>query len=169
MNEARLMSVLAKEGYKRAVTGLMSSWVVWVPRDLNPGRLHLLDQVLRHCEDRSLTVFEQAASDSEAVDELLDLGVRGIVTDELGANGSVVWVLPDMIAGFTEAGGSELLAQVTEALDDEKMQGKLDKLAASGHEEQHLFLSVRLLAFSFAVYNNLAFGGSLPDKAPQLP
>lgn len=40
---------------------------------------------------------------------------------------------------------------------------------ASGHEEQHLFLSVHPTAFSFAVYGNLAHGGPLPSEPPQLP
>ncbi|WP_338595502.1 hypothetical protein [Saccharopolyspora sp. SCSIO 74807] len=58
---------------------------------------------------------------------------------------------------------------LTNALQDETMQSKLEKLAASGYEERHLFLSVRPHAFSFAVYNNLAFGGPLPDESPRLP
>lgn len=46
---------------------------------------------------------------------------------------------------------------------------RLSKLAASGLEERHLFLMVLPTAFSYTVFEALAFGGQLPNDAPRLP
>ena len=168
-DEARIMNVLDKTRYKRVVAGLSSCWVVEVPRDFNPGKFRLLDDALRHCEDRGLTDLGQARGGSEAVDELLGLRVRGVAKDDPGANGPIVWVLNEVIGGFVGDGSLELPDLVNTALREEKMQGKLDKLAASGYEERHLFLYIRPLAFSYAAYDNLSFGGPLPCGLPRLP
>lgn len=168
-DEARIMNVLDKQGYKRTVAGLSGTWIVRVPRDFHPGKLRLLDDALRHCEDCGLTDLRQARGGSAAVDALLDLGVGGAATEEPSANGPIVWVSNDMIGGFVGDGGLDLPDLVNTALREEKMQSKLDKLAASGCEERHLFLYVRPLAFSYAAYDNLSFGGPLPSGPPQLP
>jgi hypothetical protein len=49
------------------------------------------------------------------------------------------------------------------------MQSKLEKLAASGLAERHLFLIVLPGTFRHPVFDTLAFSGRLPDAAPYLP
>jgi hypothetical protein len=51
----------------------------------------------------------------------------------------------------------------------ERMQSKLEKLAASGLAERHLFLIVLPGTFRQSVFDILAFSGRLPDAAPRLP
>jgi hypothetical protein len=58
---------------------------------------------------------------------------------------------------------------VNAILDTDKVQSKVSKLAASGLEERHLFLIVLPTAFSYPVFEALAFGGQLPGDAPRLP
>ncbi|WP_156757007.1 hypothetical protein [Actinokineospora pegani] len=169
-DEARIMNVLDRHGYKRSVPGLSGSWITQVPRDFHPGNLRLLDEVLRHCENLGLTNLRQAENTSPAAEELLDLGVRATTTTSKPATGdATVWVVTAPVGGFVDTGGLELPRQVDTALLDEKMQGKIDKLAASGCEERHLFLSVRPQALTFAAYDNLSFGGKLSSEPPQLP
>src|SRR6266568_2707268 len=43
------------------------------------------------------------------------------------------------------------------------------RATASGLEERHLFLIVLPTAFSYPVFEALAFGGQLPSDAPRLP
>jgi hypothetical protein len=167
--EARTMNLLNKSRYKRIVEGLSSCWIMSIPHDFHPARFQQIDEVLRHCENLGLRDLKRAAGTNELVDEILDLRVSGIATPEPTTNGAVVWLVPAIIGGFTGTGSQGLPDQVNTALLDDKMQSKLKKLAESGHEERHLFLSIRSQAFSFAVYENLCFGGPLPSESPQLP
>ncbi|MDX8149523.1 hypothetical protein SK854_45890 [Lentzea sp. BCCO 10_0061] len=169
VEEARIMNVLDKQGHKRTIAGLSQCWMTWVPRDFSPRKFHLLDQTLLHCEDRGYTDLKNAVETSTTAAELFDLGVGGVATKEPVTGVPIVWVITAPIGGFTGTGGLDLPDLVNAALLDEKLQGKIEKLAASGHEERHLFLSVRPQAFSFAAYDNLCFGGPLPTEAPQLP
>ncbi|MET9634619.1 hypothetical protein ABZX92_44965 [Lentzea sp. NPDC006480] len=169
VDEARIMNVLDKQGHKRTIKGLSSCWMTQVPRDFHPGKFRLLEGALLHCDDRGITDLKDAVETSAAAAELVDLGVRGVATMEQVKDAPIVWVIPAPIGGFTGTGGLDLADVVTAALLDEKMTGKIEKLAASGHDERHLFLSVRPLAFSFAVYDNLCFGGPLPTEPPKLP
>lgn len=168
-DEARIMNVLDKQGHKRTIDGLVSCWVTQVPRDFHPGKFRLLEEALLHCEDRGFVDLCDAAESSVTVAELVDLGVRGVVTKEPVKAAPIVWVIPAPVGGFTGTGGLDLPSVVRSALLEDKMRSKIEKLAASGYDERHLFLSVRPLAFSFAVYDNLCFGGSLPDEPPVLP
>lgn len=168
-DEAAVLNILDRDGHRRTVPGLSRSWSVWVPHDFAPGRFRLLDGVLRLCEDDGLTELKQATVSSDAASALFDLGVRASAMDQPITDGAVVWVHVAPIVGFTAAGSLEIPKLLDKALLEEKMLSKVKKLAASGYEERHLFLSVRPHAFSFAVYNNLAFGGPLPSGPPRLP
>ena len=78
------------------------------------------------------------------------------------------FVLPGM-GGFSSRGLSSLAGELAETLRTPKIQAKISKLAASGLEERHLFLLVRPSAFSWPVFEGLAFGGPFPTEVPLLP
>jgi len=48
-------------------------------------------------------------------------------------------------------------------------RSKIEKPARSGLTQPHLFCNVRQAAFSFPVYDGLAFDGPLPSKPASLP
>ena len=73
------------------------------------------------------------------------------------------------IGGFSGPGMASLPGELAEALCTPKMQSKIRKLAVAGLKERHLFLVVRQSAFSWPVYDGLAFGGPLPSGVPFLP
>jgi hypothetical protein len=64
-------------------------------------------------------------------------------------------------------GGERLLPdELTTHLTSATLQPKLTKL---GHIDRHLFLWVRMSAFTYAVTDDLYFGGPLPSESPDLP
>jgi hypothetical protein len=84
------------------------------------------------------------------------------------ARSRVYFVLPVM-GGFSGGGLASLPDELAETLRTPKIQSKISKLSASGLEERHLFLIVRPSAFSWPVFEGLAFDGPLPTGAPLLP
>lgn len=83
-----------------------------------------------------------------------------------------MWILADGVGGVADGGERLLPVELATHLESPTMQSKLAKLAKlgkDGHDERHLFLWVRMSAFSFAVTDNLYFGGRLPIEPPDLP
>jgi hypothetical protein len=167
--EARITNVLASGAQRRRVAGLTQSWVVTISRSFHPADLSKIDQMLLRCEQFGVTDLKVARTD-ELTTEIFNTGVRGVAhTPASAAHSPTVWVLPEPLGGFIENGATELPVEVDTLLTSDTMRSKLTKLAASGYKEQHLFLQVRPSAFSFATYDNLSFGGSLPSEPPRLP
>jgi hypothetical protein len=54
-------------------------------------------------------------------------------------------------------------------LSTDRIQSKVEKLAASCLAERHLFLVVLPGTFRQPVFDTLAFSGPLPEAAPRLP
>lgn len=77
-------------------------------------------------------------------------------------------MLPAM-GGFSGRGLASLSEELAQTLRTPKIQSRISKLAESGSEERHLVLIVRPSAFSWPVYEGLAFGDPLPTEAPLLP
>lgn len=166
--EAEICNVLAKkENAQRRPRGLKRSWWVQVPRDFKPRNLPRIDGAVRRCEMYGSPTFMAAIAD-DLVRELVVAGVQGKIMTA-PSHPPVVQVEPEYLGGFTSNGGRDLPAEFNAMLRDSTMRRKIDKLAASGHSERHLFLHVRPSAFSFPVYDTLAWGGPLPDEPPTLP
>lgn len=167
--EARIANVLASGAQRRSVAGLTQSWVVTIPRNFHPAEFSKIDQMLLRCEQLGVTDLKAARTDELTV-ETFNAGISAVAhAPASDAHGPIVWILPEILAGFTENAAAKLPAEVDTALTSHIMQSKLTKLAASGYEERHLFLQVRPSAFSFPIYDNLSFGGSLPNESPRLP
>jgi hypothetical protein len=75
----------------------------------------------------------------------------------------------DAPTGREGEGIEPLPDELSTVLTSQKIQLKIDKLAATGLEERHLLLHVRPSAFSFPVYDGLSFGGQLPSRPACLP
>jgi hypothetical protein len=132
-----------------------------------------IDLVLPWCEARGPEHLSELAGERSEVDDLLRQGVRAnAVTTAAShmdpAGSRVYFVLPAM-GGFSGRGLASLPDELTETLRIPKVQSRIRKLAASESEERHLLLIVRPSAFSWPVYEGLAFGGPLPTEAPLLP
>ena len=171
--EARIWSFLGRHGYSRAAPGLTRTWALHLPRDFHPADMRIADEVLPWCDKREITRMGDAAGRDAGVDRLLALGVRAYVlenaaSDTRGTQPRVYVSLPPM-GGFPGRGMETLASELAEMLRAPKIQSKISKLAATGLAERHLVLIVRPSAFSYPVYDALAFGGPLPGRAPSLP
>ena len=89
--------------------------------------------------------------------------------DRIQATGSRVHFVLLPTAGPIGPGRGGLPDELDAVLSTERMQSKLDKLAASGRAERHLFLIVLPGTFRHPVFDTLAFSGPLPDAVPHLP
>jgi len=174
-DESPILQYLAARGHCKTIAGLKRRWLVEVPRNFHPADIRKIEAALRWCEDNDLGhLHELYGTVREAdADALLAQGVRadavagpGGGTDRVESR--VYFVLP-AFGGFPGRGMVSLADELAEVLRTPKMQLKLDKLAATGLPERHLVLVVRPSAFSFPVYDGLAFGGPLPGEAPSLP
>jgi hypothetical protein len=171
--EAAIMNYLGTRGYCKSVAGLARRWRVNLPRDFHPADMRRIDFVLPLCEARGVENLDELAGDRPEVDDLLQQGVRANAVSNAAsrmdsAGSRVCFALPAM-GGFCGRGLASLSEELDQILRAPNIQSKLSKLAESGLEERHLFLIVRPSAFSWPVYDGLAFGGSLPTEAPTLP
>jgi hypothetical protein len=171
--EARIWNFLGRQGYTRAVPGLTRTWALHLPRDFHPADMRIADEALPWCDRRAIIRMRDAAGQDDGVDRLLTLGVRAHVlenaaSDTRGTRPRVYVSLPP-IGGFPGRGTETLAGELAEMLRAPKIQSKISKLAATGLAERHLVLIVRPSAFSYPVYDALAFGGTLPGHAPSLP
>ncbi len=173
--EAAITGVLANRAKRRyTIDGLRSTWLVTVPRDFPPKNLKGIDALLLECERNDATSLEhlyEAAvlgQVSAAVGDAVDAGVSADVARS-STGPPEVWVMVDGVGGATDGGEHLLPSELATHLLSPTMQSKLAKLGKDGYEDRHLFLSVRMSAFTFAVTDNLYFGGPLPNETPQLP
>ncbi|NAS24511.1 hypothetical protein GT755_22825 [Herbidospora sp. NEAU-GS84] len=163
---------LNNRGHRRAVDGLMCLWYVQVPPNFHPADLRLLDRVLLDLERESRKTFDYRAIWDEAVNERL-MGVFGSVIasgeDALHRRKPGAFIFTRSLGGFLHDGIQPLPDELARQLQTPTVQAKIRKLMATGLAERHLFLHVRPSAFSFPVYDGLAFGIDLPLLPPQLP
>jgi hypothetical protein len=172
-DEAAIVNYLGNRGHCKSIAGLNHRWLVQIPRDFHPAHIRKIDMVLPWCEAHGAEHLSELAGERPEVDDLLHQGVRAnAVTNAAGriapAGSRVYFVLP-VIGGFSGRGLASLPDELAETLRAPKVQSRISKLAASGLEERHLFLIVRPSAFSWPVFEGLAFGGPLPTEAPLLP
>ncbi len=173
--EAAITSILRKLRHLRTVEGLRRTWVVTIPRDFPPTDLGKLDGTLLLCEEREATSLDLLYAGDGAEPGIrearkwVDAGLRADVVTVSVDQPPRVWLTLDGIAGIVDGAEHLLAGELTVALSSEKMQSRIHKTGALGHEERHLFLWVRMSAFSPGVTDNIYFGGPLPSDAPQLP
>jgi len=170
--EAGILQYLASRGHCKTIAGLRRTSLVEVPRAFHPADMRKIETALRWCEERGLEYLSELPGTDQGIDALLTQGVRADIVARPGAADSVesrvYFVLPVM-GGFPGRGMASLAGELAEVLRTPTMQSKLGKLAATGLAERHLVLVVRPSAFSFPVYDGLAFGGPLPGERPCLP
>jgi hypothetical protein len=172
-DEAGILQYLASRRHCRSIAGLRRRWLVEVPRDFHPADVRKIEMALRWCDERGLKHLSELSGTDRDTDALLTQWVRADIVAKSGCaadcvESRVYFVLPVM-GGFPRRGMASLPDELAEVLRTPTMQSKLDKLAATGLSERHLVLVVRPSAFSFAVYDGLAFGGPLPTERPCLP
>lgn len=171
-DEATIINYLGNRGHCKSIAGVNRRWLIQVPRDFHPADMRKIDMVLPWCEASGVEHLSELAGEGHEVDDLLRQGVRAnTVTTAVGradpARSRVYFVLPAM-GGFSGRGMASLPDELDETLRTPKIQSKIRKLAATGLKERHLLLIVRPSAFSWPVYEGLAFGGPLPTEAPLL-
>jgi hypothetical protein len=172
-DEAAIINYLGNRGHCKSIAGLNRRWLVQIPRDFHPADMRKIDMVLPWCEARGAEHLSELSGERPEVDDLLHQGVRAnAVTNAAGrmdpAGSRVYFLLPTM-GGFSDRGLASLPDELAGTLRTPKIQSRIKKLAESELEERHLLLIVRPSAFSWSVYEGLAFGGPLPTEAPLLP
>lgn len=167
--EAGILNYLGVRGHCRSIAGLTHTWVVQVPRNFHPADMRKIDEVLLRCDTSGAKSLGELAGEGQDIDDLLRQGVRATGTASApGQAGSRVYFVLPAMGGFSGPGMASLSDELAEALGTPKMQSKIRKLAVAGQKERHLFLVVRPSAFSWPVYDGLAFGGPLPTETPRL-
>lgn len=167
-DEARILGFLEKGGERREISGLGRVWHVILPGTFRPRDLPIVDTLLVQCERLGFDSLMQGIGD----DEIRALLQQGVNAEAIG--------LPAPACGWAfvhvrEPGGWEgrgiqpLPDELATQLRTSGMRENIEKLAASGLDERHLFLMVRPSAFTFPVYDALSFGGPLPADPPRLP
>lgn len=171
--DAGILGFIAERGASRTVAGLRRSWLVEVPQDFHPADVRIVEGALRAWEEHGMDRLQDLAGHDRAVREMLDGGLRGHAAAAPGgaqdASGSRVYLMLRPLGGFTERGLAALPGELAEVLETRLMRAKLEKLAATGLAERHLVLLVWPGAFSFSVFDGLAFGGTLPVQPLRLP
>lgn len=167
--EAGIISYLGARGYCKSVAGVTRKWIVQVPRNFHPADMRKIEKVLPRCEASGAENLSELTGGDQDVDYLLSQGVRAAsAASGPGAAGSRVYFVLPAIGGFSGPGMASLPDELARVLRIPTTQSKISKLAATGLKERHLFLVVRPSAFSWPVYDGLAFGGPLPTEAPSL-
>jgi hypothetical protein len=171
-DEAAIINYLGTRGHCKTVAGVNRRWLVQVPRSFHPADIRKIEMVLSWCEARGAEHLGELAGEGPEVDDLLRQGVRAdAITSTASrmepAESRVYFMLPPM-GGFSGRGLVSLPGELAAALRTPQIQKRISKLVASGLEERHLVLIVRPSAFSWPVYEALAFGGPLPTEAPLL-
>lgn len=172
--EANIRGLLERERY-RTIPGLTKAWIVNVPADFTRKELdELLGPMLRRCEVHGVDRFpSQVLVRDECCRTLWSRGVTANVLETSTTTPrAYVGVRPR--GGRLGEGVGPLVEELFDCLQQPKMTGKIRKLAkpledGRRRDERHLFLIVRRSAFSFPVYDALAWGGALPQSPPRLP
>lgn len=165
-SEVPIQHYLGQRGHSRTIAGVAGTWVVQLPRTFHPADMRKVEEVLRCCEEREVMHLSELADAGADHGQLSRQGVRADLMEATGSR--VHFVLPPT-AGPVGPGRGGLPYELDTVLGTERMQFKLEKLAASGLAERHLFLIVLPGTFRHAVFDTLAFNGRLPDAASRLP
>lgn len=150
------------------VEGSRWAWTVHANGHLSLRSLgdHLASIVLA-CERHEVT--DPAAIGWQMRDDPAFQWLQSTDATFIGLPGSIhpgrVWVLPDGDGGFVPEHMDDLPPWLEQRLAEADMTSKLDKLRATGREEQHLFLRVHDTGMPHTLYDPLAFG----DRLPQTP
>jgi hypothetical protein len=164
--EAPIQHYLGKRGRSRTIAGVSGTWVVQLPRTFHPADMRKVEERLRRCEERKAMHLGELAADGDDNGQLTRQGVRADLIEATGARVHFV-LLPT--AGPVGPGPVGLPRELDAVLSTDRIQSKVEKLAASGLAERHLFLVVLPGTFRHPVFDNLAFSGPLPEAAPRLP
>jgi hypothetical protein len=164
--EAPIQHYLGKRGRSRTIAGVSGTWVVQLPRTFHPADMRKVEERLRRCEERKVMHLGELAADGDDHGQLTHQGVRADLIEATGARVHFV-LLPT--AGPVGPGPVGLPRELDAVLSTDRIQSKVEKLAASGLAERHLFLVVLPGTFRHPVFDTLAFSGPLPEAAPRLP
>ncbi len=164
--EVPIQHYLGQRGHSRTIAGVAGTWVVQLPRTFHPADMRLAEEGLRRCEEREVMHLSELAAVGADHGQLTRQGVRA---DLIEATGARVHFVLFPTAGSADPGRGGLPHELDVLLGTERIQSKLEKLAASGLAERHLFLIVLPGTFMHPVFDTLAFSGRLPDAAPRLP
>lgn len=165
-SEVPIQHYLGQRGHSRTIAGVAGTWVVQLPRTFHPADVRRVEEGLRRCEEREVTHLSELTAVGA---DLEPLTVQGVRADLMGATGSRVHFVLPPTAGPVSPGRGGLPDELDAVLSTERIQSKLEKLAASGLAERHLFLIVLPGTFRHPVFDTLAFSGRLPDAVPHLP
>ncbi|MFG1971571.1 hypothetical protein ACGFJC_19785 [Nonomuraea fuscirosea] len=172
-DDEAILGYLNARGHRRDIPGLTRVWYVQVPKNFHPADLRLIDRALPRCEQLGVDDLDHAACQDPSIDELLEKGARAFTIPPKQESTQTpeprAYVYVYGVGGFLEEGIESLPDELSAALASQKIRSKIDKLAATGLEEQHLLLHVRPSAFSFPVYDGLSFGVRLPNRPACLP
>ncbi len=168
-DEARILNFLDSNGIRRDIVGLTQLWSVYLPKTFRPRDLPSIDAALLECERSGFGSLSQGLFD-EKLRDLLILGVSAdVITMPQPVADPRAYVQVRGVGGGGGEGIQPLPGELAEHLRAPGMRENIEKLAASGFAERHLFLMVRPSAFSFPVYDELSSDGTLPAEPPQLP
>jgi hypothetical protein len=164
--EDPILNFLGNRGSSRSIPGVSGKWLVELPRNFHPANIRKIEEGLRTCEMRGVQRLTELVGWEPLLDALLKQGVRGHIID---ATGSRAYFVLSPIGGASDAGLTSLPEELDTALRTSTMHSKIVKLAATGLDERHLFLMIRSAAFSYPVFDALAWDGQLPAGTPTLP
>lgn len=174
-DEARIGAVLGRQPH-RTIAGLRKVWYVEVPADFTPKELDVIDKALLYCEQLGIDQFPaQALVHDERARALWARKVTAdVVSTTTPAPNPRAYVVVRGVGGPAGHGSESLVEELYDRLQCPKMRSKISKLAkplddGRPRDERHLFLIARPTAFTFPVYDALAFGGPLPSRPPRLP
>lgn len=172
-DDEAILGYLNARGHRRDIPGLTRVWYVRVPKNFHPADLRLIDRALPRCEQLGVDDLDHAARQDASIDELLEKGAHAFTISSKPESTQTpeprAYVYVYGVGGFLGEGIEPLPDELSAVLTGQKIQSKIDKLAATGLEERHLLLHVRPSAFSFPVYDGLSFGGQLPSRPARLP
>ncbi len=172
-DEARITNVLSRSQSRRQLAGISHHWYVQVPGDFHPAELRSIDQAVLRCEELGFDHLSDAVGHGHT--DLDALALRHVSADAIHTTSAPeqatrrVYVYRRPPGGFLRDGIEPLPDELAEMLRTTTMQSKIAKLVRSGLDERHLLLLVRQSAFSFPVYDGLAWGGPLPSRPARLP
>jgi hypothetical protein len=164
--EDPILNFLGSRGSSRSIPGIAGKWLVELPRNFHPSDLRKIEGGLQTCQVRGVQRLSELAGVDTAVDALLAQGVRAHLTE---ATGSRAYFVLSSIGGASATSLASFPGELDTILRTPTMHSKIVKLAATGLDERHLFLMIRSTAFSFPVFDALAWGGKLPSETPLLP
>ncbi len=165
-SEVPIQHYLGQRGHSRTIAGVAGTWVVQLPRTFHPADMRKVEKGLRRCEEREVMHLSELDAADADLGQLTRQGVRADLIEATGSR--VHFVLPPT-AEPAGPGRGWLPDEMDAVLTTERLQSKLEKLAASGLAERHLFLIVLPGTFRQPVFDALAFSGRLPAAAPHLP